>query len=111
MEIKNAVIDSTSLNFGDRGCLMSFVNFDYGGSFQGFGGYLLYAPKGWTHHDKLSPAGHWIVRVCECAGVTDWDKLKGMTVRVKLVDGLIKSIGHIVKDDWFTPSIDFKDIK
>jgi hypothetical protein len=50
----------------------------------------------------------------QVAGVSSWDKLKGKTIRVKLTSdnlgGKIIAIGHIVKDDWFNPEIEFKEL-
>ena len=107
-EIMNAVIQSAELDDADRGFLNCWVHLDYGGSGQGFGGYTLYLPKSFKHHQLLSHAGHFIWRVMEIAGVTKWSDLKGKTVRVKQEDGLAVAIGHIVNDDWFCPKEDFK---
>jgi hypothetical protein len=114
--IKNAVISSASITTADRGLLDAWLNLDYGGSGQGFGGFALYLPKSWTHYSLLSPAGHFIFRVMEIAGVDKWENLKGKTIRVKTdsdrdFDGSIVAIGHIVKDDWFNPSEDFAEVK
>lgn len=76
---------------------------------KGFGGYALYLPKSYTHHSKSSHyAGHFIWRVMEVAGVSKWSQLKGKTVRVKADWSKIHALGHIVKEDWFEPSEDFK---
>lgn len=107
MEVKNAVITSATLTSDDHGCLSGWVDLDYGGSGQGFGGYALYLPKSFTHHSINSVAGHWIWRVMEIAGVTEWSKLPGKTIRVRGDHSRVQSIGHIIKDDWFTPSTDF----
>jgi len=110
--IKNAIIESATITSDDHRCLSAWVHLDYGGSVQGFGGDALYLPKSFDHHDMMSVAGHFIWRVMEVAGVTEWSKLKGKTVRVKVPGfGPIEAIGHIVKDDWFDPSKDFKEIK
>jgi len=109
-EIKNAVIESAVIDIADRGFLTVWVHLDYGGSGQGFGGYALYLPKSWTHHRlREGAAGHFLYRVMEIAGVGKWDQLKGKTVRVKIVNGLVSAIGHIVKNDWFDPGKDFKE--
>ena len=109
MEIKNAIIESVRITNEDHGLLSAWIDLDYGGMHQPFGGYSLYLPKGFKHHRLLSSAGHFIFRTMEVAGVTEWGKLPGKTVRVSIADGLIHSIGHIVKDDWFCPSKDFKE--
>lgn len=109
IEEKNAIITDASLSSADHGCLSGWVTLDYGGSGQGFGGYALYVPKGWTHHNPSGPnyAGHFIWRVMEVAGVTKWSDLKGKTVRVRCEHSKVHALGHIVKDDWFYPSVDF----
>lgn len=106
MEIKNAIIDSVKFDT-ERG-LSIWVYLDYGGSGQGFGGYLLYAPKGWkAHENPKNFCGHFIWRLFEIAGVSEWDQLIGKTVRAKSDDLSVQAIGHIVKDDWFDPKLEF----
>lgn len=105
-EIKNAVI--TGARFDTERGLYAWIYLDYGGSGQGFGGFLLYAPKGWrAHADGGNFAGHFIWRVLEIAGVDDWSKLTGRTVRVRSSWGKVAAIGHIVKDEWFDPAVGF----
>ena len=112
-EIKNAIIKSARIGDADRGLLTAWLDLDYGGSGQGFGGFALYLPKSYSHHTLLSHAGHFIWRCMEIAEASSWDKIAGKTIRVKLdqpgFDGRIIAIGHIVKDDWFNPSEDFKE--
>ena len=110
MEIKNAVIESATITSDEHGCLSAWLHLDYGGTGQGFGGYALYVPESFKHHNRQSIAGHFIYRTMEIAGVTKWDNLKGKTIRVKSEHSGVKEIGHIVKDDWFNPSNDFKDL-
>lgn len=112
MHIKNAIIESASITNDDHGLLSSWLTLDYGdGGHQGFGGFALYLPKDFKHHDIMSHAGHWIWRVMEVAGVSKWSDLKGKTIRVQLdkagLGGNIEAIGHIVKDNFFNPSKEF----
>lgn len=111
--ILNAVIKSAIIDTGERGALTAWLTLDFGGSGQAFGGYALYLPKSFAHHQQLSHAGHFIFRVMEVAGVDRWSDLTGKTVRAKKTNkwGHILAIGHIVKDDWFNPSADFAAIK
>ena len=109
-ETVNAIIKSACITFEDHGVLSCWLSLDYGGSGQGFGGYTLYLPKDWTHHKIMSPAGHFLFRCMEVAGVVRWDQLEGKTIRVKQNNMGVKAIGHIVKEDWFCPSEDFKEM-
>ena len=109
MEIKNAIIKSVELSNDDHGCLTSWVHLEYGGSGQAFGGYALYLPESFRHHELKGTAGHFIFRLLEIAGVSKWSDLPGKTIRVKASHNGVEAIGHIVKDDWFCPGEDFKD--
>jgi len=115
MPIKNAIITGTTLSNEDHGLLSAWLYLDFGGSGQGFGGYALYLPKNFKHHSKDAGfAGHFIFRCLQIADVSKWEDLKGKTIRVKHdVEGLggkIIATGHIIKDDWFNPSEDFKTL-
>ena len=106
----NAIIRSADIDYGDnsRGILTVWLSLDFGGTGQNFGGYALYLPKSYMHHRKDGPCGHFIARCMEVAGVEKWSDMAGKPVRV-VRDGIsspIRAIGHIVKDDWFTPSED-----
>jgi len=106
-EIRNAMI--TGARFDTERGLSAWLTLDYGGSCQGFGGYILYVPADWKHHGESGNyAGHFIYRCLEIAGVTDWSKLVGKTIRAKCEHSKVHAIGHIIKDDWFNPTEDFK---
>lgn len=107
IEIKNAVI--TSVEFDNERGLSVWVTLDYGGSGQGFGGWLLYAPKGWKAHENGGNfCGHFLWRLFEITGVSKWADLKGKTVRAKAEHSKVHAIGHIIKDDWFDPRAEFE---
>jgi hypothetical protein len=106
-DTKNAIIKAATLDIDDRGYLQGWLTLDYGGSCQGFGGYALYLPKSFTHHELKSFAGHFIFRCMEIAGTGKWEKIVGKTIRVRATHSGVEAIGHIVKDDWFCPADDF----
>lgn len=92
--------------------MTSYISLDYGdGGHQSFGGYALYLPESWDHHKLETVAGHFIFRVMEVAGVTEWNDLVGRTIRVESNHSGVYRIGHIVKDDWFDPKADFNTDK
>jgi hypothetical protein len=104
IETCNAVITGASLTIADHGVLSSFVSLSFSGGGQGFGGYalsVLEIPKGPNY------AGIWIVRVLQIAGVTEWDQLRGKTVRIRHEHSKVHAIGHIIEEDWFDPSVVF----
>lgn len=109
IEIKNAIIQDTGMRI-ERGLLTAYLYVDYGGLGQGFGGYCLYLPQNFKHHEINSVAGHFIYKCLKIADVESWADLKGKTIRVKCTWNKIYEIGHIVKDEWFNPEKDFKDI-
>ena len=104
IEIRNAVIQSAKFDT-ERG-LSAWVTLDYGGSGQGFGGWMLGGGEEWA--TQANYAGRFIARVLEVAGVDDWGKLPGRTIRVKSDRTRVHAIGHIVKDDWFDPAAEFE---
>jgi hypothetical protein len=112
IETKNAVIEKVRITNEDHGLLSAWVYLDYGGSGQGFGGYALYLPKDFRHStNHRNYCGHFLWRVMEVAGVSDWGHLQGKTVRVRADQSKVHAIGHIIKDDWFDPSEDFKKME
>lgn len=106
-EISNAIIESARITIEDHGFLDCWLTLDYGGAGQGFGGFALYLPKSFDKHKLQSVAGHHIYRIMEVAGVENWNDLEGKTIRVEHNFTTVKSIGHIVKDDWFCPADDY----
>ena len=107
LNIQNAVIKSAYINI-KRGSLDMWLDLDYGGTCQGFGGWSLYLGSDYDHHALLSVAGHHIFRTMNIAGVEKFDDLKGRCIRVKSDYAKIHSIGHIIKDDWYNPTEDFE---
>ena len=111
MQERNAMIESATITNDEHGCLSAWVHLDYGGSGQAFGGYSLYLPSSYTNHDAQSNyAGHFIWRVLEIAGVSEWENLKGAAIRTRGSHGRISAIGHILRDEWFYPKEEFEKL-
>lgn len=105
--ICNAIIRAATLR-QERGFVLdSWVHVDFDHGSQGFGGFALYIGKTGSNHTVESPAGHWLWRVMEIAGVEDWSKVVGKAIRCRIEGERIVAIGHIVKDDWFEPAAEF----
>lgn len=111
---QNALIESVSIGIERGAFLVAWLHLKLQDGFnQGFGGNVLYLSKSCTHHTMQSLAGHFIYRVLEIAEVENWNQLKGKTIRIrkkKSWGSTIDAIGHIIKDDWFSPEKDFKDV-
>lgn len=107
IEIKNAIIKSMTMSTADHGVLSSFINLDFGGTGQGFGGYALHNP----HRAGPNYAGHFIWRCLEIAGVSEWADLVGRPVRAKAEPNRVHAIGHILLDKWFDPAKEFENIE
>jgi len=98
-EIKNAIIKSVIIE-NERGMLTASVCVEHDGGVQCFGGYQLLCLDA---SDEPNWAGLFFFRVMEVCGVWTWDALKGKAIRIRVEDGLIRAIAHIVKDEWFDP--------
>jgi hypothetical protein len=110
-EINNAIIERADITIGDRGFLDAWLSLNFGNAVQVFGGLTLYLPKSYSHHNILSVAGHHIFRIIEIAGVENWSQLPGRSIRVEGSWSEINRIGHIVKDDWYSPKDDFAQVR
>lgn len=87
--IHNARITKTFLGLEDHGMFVFNITVDYGGSQQGY-------QRVWWPSD-LGPK---INKIFQAAGVCSWEELPGKYIKVDVRDGLIYSIGHILKDQW-----------
>jgi hypothetical protein len=110
--IKNALIESTMLGWEDHGILTAWLTFTYDGAGQGFGGYSLDEPikkDGKFLYRRGTDYGmQFIEGIMKAVGATSWEKLKGMHCRVETDSqsdwgGKIIRIGHIIKEQWFSP--------
>lgn len=113
-EIHNAKIESTRLGIvEDHGFLDAALCVSWDPYEQVFGGWLLQRDPASEQYDINGPAGHFIFRVLQIAGVSSWEELAGRYIRIcyDRESGRIIGIGHIVDDDWFYPNKDFKNLK
>lgn len=95
---------------GERGLLTAWLDLEHENGHQSFGGYALYLPKNFKHGEVSSGyAGHFIFRCMQVAGVSEWSKMVGKTIRVDAGHSKIHGICHIIKNDWFYPSVDFNN--
>ena len=89
------------LGIEDHGIMTFFINIDFDGGGQGFGGYALDGGGG-TKGDSRSILC--IRKILQTVDVMKWEDLEGKYVRIKKekeYGGPIKAIGHIIEDKWF----------
>lgn len=111
LRTENAVIESATLSIADHGMLLGWLRLRLADGGGGFGGYTL-GFRGKSNVDSKGLAAEYIVRCLEIAGVQDWDRLSGKTIRVlnEGPGGDIVAIGHIIKDDWFCPRVEWEKL-
>lgn len=106
---ENGIIKSTFLGVEDHGIFTAFLHIEFDGSGLGFGGYAL--DQHFNRADKSGRIGtaygmEFIRQILSTLEVDSWENLPRKTVRVRRDDGKIHTIGHIVKNRWFTPATD-----
>ncbi len=112
---KNAVIEYVRWN--TERCLTLWIGLDYGdGGHQGFGGFVLGRSDLERSAKDPNCCGYYVSRLMEIAGVDDLNNAVGRCVRVRgksltIGDSQPVAIGHIVKNDWFNPTEDFKKMR
>ena len=107
---ENGRITAARIKF-DRGFMLSVhLTFEFEGSGQGFGGWVLGGNPfdgalACQHATQKNLAAEFIGGVMAVAGVEDWADLRGTIMRVRREgdDGRITSIGHAFKNMWFDP--------
>ncbi|MGE0289343.1 MAG: hypothetical protein AB7I42_24075 [Bradyrhizobium sp.] len=109
MVTKNAIIEAATIRI-ERGFILDCsIQVNYGGSVQGYGGFVLGGSAGSAAGDGHATSGNYaaefLMRCMAAADVEDWAHMKGRAVRVQTEDGWggsILAIGHIIRDDrWF----------
>jgi hypothetical protein len=110
MTPKNARISGYTLGNNDHGVLSSHVFLDYGGSCQGFGGYILgLDPNQPRKNPQPEYAAKFIWRVLDIAGVYDWRRIENCPVRAVGTSSKIHAIGHFTTDEWFCPEVEWAE--
>lgn len=103
--LENAIIESVSID--TEPCLTAWVFLKFSSGGCGFGGFRLDAPPG--KPARFDYASEFLMRCIRCAGVSRWEYMKGKTVRTihEGLGGSVVAIGHIIDDEWFSPSIEW----
>jgi hypothetical protein len=100
-EVKNAIIESTSLGLEDHGFLTFCLYLNYGGSGQGAGNRALsYFKRDSNERSFFQGTGRLIWEILDVVGVERWEDLPGKHIRVIASWGTIDAIGNILDDKW-----------
>ena len=105
MEIRNAKIEDTMLGIEDHGCFTFWLHLSWDSASQAFGGWAMGDASG--HYDSTTM----IKRVLKIVGVDKWEDLKGKFIRIDSEHFKINGIGNLLKDEWFYPEKEYKNIK
>ena len=115
MRTANAVINRASITIDQGVALDVQLYLGVGGAQLGdamsFGGWPLYLERTSRHHDVMSVAGHHMFRIMEIAGVESWEDLEGKCIRIETDGRKIDGIGHIVREEWYRPLLEWPDRK
>jgi hypothetical protein len=107
---KNGMVSSCEIVL-ERGFILSVsICFDFGGSGQCFGGYVLGGlPDGKSaagkHADQMNLMADWVGMLMWITEVEKFSDIKGKILRVRKEDewGKILAIGHPYKNRWLDP--------
>jgi hypothetical protein len=96
--VTNGKITHLFLGMEDHGIWTTEVGVEDQGGTQSFGGLAFNGVEGSRF------MGEWIKGVCKALQVDSWEKLKGTHCRIRRdkYGGPIRSIGHIIHENWFT---------
>ena len=118
LEIVNAEITSARIGFQRGFALSADLTLNYGGTGQGFGGYVIGgnpfdSARCARHGEQKNLAAEMIGGILGVVEVEHWGALVGKIVRVKRTEwgGSIVAIGHPFKDRWFSPDEAFNRLK
>ena len=107
-EIRNARIETATIEREDHGIMTCSLGLDYSGSGQHFGGYAFDEPikeNGEFKGRRGTAYGmEFIIRILDTVGVDRWDQLVGKHIRVEQSHTKVYRIGHITEDRWFDPA-------
>jgi len=95
METKNAKITSTMLGWKNAPVMTYWLNLDYGGDGQSFGGITLSGEFGIEA----------IKKILEVLDIEYWENLPGTNIRVKATHDKVHCIGNFLTDKWLNLKI------
>lgn len=113
LEVDNAVIARVSIDNENHGCLDAWLHLEFGSGGCAFGGWKLGNADG----NKLEGgnyAGVFLAKCIKCVfDYGKWENLEGKNVRVlhEGWGGRIIAIGHIIKNRWFCPQVEWEETK
>lgn len=103
MPVYNAIIENVVVGL-HKGIVTIWLQVTYGAATQGFGGYVCYNPT----YSGRDCTGEFIYKVLHVLEKENLHELIGAPVRIKKNTSLgqIVSVGHFIKENWFTPETD-----
>ena len=102
--IQNAVIRNTRIYVEDHGVFTASILLDFGNAVTLFGGWPFDAPAGKVRRGVAFGA-EYLRRVLEVLEVAGWEDLPRTIVRADSEDGIVRRIGHALKEKWFDPRV------